>query len=215
MEPLTKRAFVAALNRMITTFDEQMEALSRMDAAIGDGDHGISMARGFHSVADRLPPVADQDIGTIAEMVGSSLTGVIGGATGPVFGTLFTELAFQAKGREELSVADLAQAFRRALDAIQAIGQAKVGDKTMVDALTPMVAALERAAGEGAGMDNALEMALRAAEGGRRSTAQLKATKGRARYLGEKSIGHEDPGAASFVLIVRSLLEGFRAGRNG
>src|SRR5574341_636068 len=132
METLTAGAFAAALNRMITTFDEQMETLSRLDAAIGDGDHGISMARGFHSVAERLPAVADRDIGTMAEMVGSSLTGVIGGVTGPVFGTLFSELASQAKGREELDVADLAKAFRRALVAIQGIGQAKVGDKTMV-----------------------------------------------------------------------------------
>ena len=213
METLTAGAFAAALNRMITTFDEQMETLSRLDAAIGDGDHGISMARGFHRVAERLPAVADRDIGTMAEMVGSSLTGVIGGVTGPVFGTLFSELATQAKGREELDVADLAKAFRRALVAIQGIGQAKVGDKTMVDALAPMVAALERAAADGAGMADALDEALRAAEEGRRSTAQMKATKGRARYLGERSIGHEDPGAVSFVLIVRALMEGYQAGR--
>jgi dihydroxyacetone kinase-like protein len=214
MHTLTKREFVAALNRMITTFEEQMEALSRMDAVIGDGDHGISMARGFHGVAERLPGMQERDIGTIADMVGSSLTGGIGGVTGPVFGALFSELASQAKGREDLDVADLTRAFRRALDAIQAIGQAKVGDKTMVDALAPMVAALEGAAAEGLGMDTALDMALQAAEEGARSTAQMRATKGRARYLGERSIGHEDPGAASFVLIVRALREGYRAGRN-
>jgi dihydroxyacetone kinase-like protein len=213
MHTLTKREFVAALNRMITTFEEQMEALSRMDAVIGDGDHGISMARGFHGVAERLPGMQERDIGTIADMVGS-LTGGIGGVTGPVFGALFSELASQAKGREDLDVADLTRAFRRALDAIQAIGQAKVGDKTMVDALAPMVAALEGAAAEGLGMDTALDMALQAAEEGARSTAQMRATKGRARYLGERSIGHEDPGAASFVLIVRALREGYRAGRN-
>jgi dihydroxyacetone kinase-like protein len=215
MQTMTGNMFVAALKRMVAVFQDQMDALSRMDAAIGDGDHGISMARGFQAVGAKLPDVQERGIGAIARMVGDSLTGGIGGVTGPVFGTIFTQLALQAQGRNELGVADLARALRGALEAIQTIGQAQVGDKTMVDALAPAVAALERAADEGRDLDDALAAAAQAAEGGARATAAMRATRGRARYLGERSVGHQDPGATSFALIMKALLEGCRATPTG
>jgi dihydroxyacetone kinase-like protein len=207
MSGLSKRAFVAALQRMAVIFDAEMDALSRLDAEIGDGDHGISMARGFRIVAERLPEVADQDIGAIAGMVGDALTGGIGGVTGPVFGTVFSRLAFRAQGREELTLPELAQAFRDALEGVQIMGRAAVGDKTMVDALAPTVEALARAAREGVNMERALQMAAEAAQAGAESTEAMRATKGRARYLGERSVGHRDPGAVSFALIMRALTE--------
>jgi dihydroxyacetone kinase-like protein len=211
MSELTKRDFIAALNRMVAVFEEEMDALCRMDALIGDGDHGISMARGFRTVAEKLPEVQQQDIGTIAGMVGSSLMGGIGGVTGPIFGTVFARLAAHAQGREHLAVADLARGFRAALDGVRAIGNAKLGDKTMVDALAPAVDALERAAEEGLDMKNALTRASQAAEDGARSTINMRATKGRARYLGERSIGHQDAGATSFALIMKSFAESYAA----
>jgi dihydroxyacetone kinase-like protein len=211
MSELTKRDFVAALNRMVAVFEEEMDSLCRMDSVIGDGDHGISMARGFRTVAEKLPAVQERDIGTIAGMIGSSLMGGVGGVTGPIFGTVFARLAAQAQGKEYLSVADLARAFRTALDGIRAIGNAKVGDKTMVDALAPAADALEHAANEGLDMKSALEQASQAAEEGARATINMRATKGRARYLGERSIGHQDAGATSFALIMKALSESYQA----
>lgn len=212
MSDLTKNDFVAALRRMAAVFEREMESLSRLDSLIGDGDHGISMARGFRAVAGQLPGVADQDIGAIAGMVASSLTGSIGGVTGPIFGTVFARLAATAGGKEHLNVDDLARGFRAALDAVSAIGNARPGDKTMVDALAPAASALEQAAREGLDMETALERAARAADEGARATVQMRATKGRARYLGERSIGHQDPGATSFALIVRALADAYRDG---
>jgi len=211
MSELTKRDFLAAMNRMIIIFEEEMESLCRLDSISGDGDHGISMARGFRSVAEKLPAVQERDIGSIASMVGSSLMGDLGGVTGPIFGMIFVRLALQAQGKEQLSVTDLAQAFRAALDGIRALGQAEVGDKTMVDALAPAVDALERAASAGLDMRCALERASRAAEEGASSTVNMRASKGRARYVGERSIGHQDAGATSFALIMKALSEAYRA----
>jgi dihydroxyacetone kinase-like protein len=197
---------------MAVVFEAEMDALSRLDSFIGDGDHGISMARGFRAVAEQLPGVAEQDIGAIAGMVASSLTGSIGGVTGPIFGTVFAGLATHAKGKEHLNVDDLARGFRAALEAVTAIGHAGPGDKTMVDALAPAASALEQAAREGLDMETALERAARAANEGARATVQMRATKGRARYLGERSIGHQDPGATSFALIMQALADAYRDG---
>jgi dihydroxyacetone kinase-like protein len=169
------------------------------------------MARGFRLVSEKLPTVERTDIGTVAGMVGETLTGGIGGVTGPVFGTVFTQLAEHAQGKDELSVAELAAAFRAALDGVQAMGRAQVGDKTMVDALAPAVEALVRGAHERMKMEQALELAAQAAENGARSTEGMKATKGRARYLGERSVGHRDPGAMSLALIMRALKEAYVA----
>ncbi|HLW59849.1 MAG TPA: dihydroxyacetone kinase subunit DhaL [bacterium] len=211
MSELTRKDFVAALNRMVTAFEEAKDSLCRMDSIIGDGDHGISMVRGFRAVAEKLPAVQERDIATISGMVGSSLIGGIGGVTGPIFGTVFARLAVQAEGKEQLTVADLAQALRAALDGIRAIGHAEVGDKTMVDALAPTTEALEQAAKEGLDMRSALERASRAAEEGARSTINMRATKGRARYLGGRSIGHQDPGATSFAFIIKALSVSYQA----
>jgi len=210
---VTKRDFLAALNRMVVVFEEERDSLCRMDSIIGDGDHGISMARGFRAVAEKLPAVQDEDIGTIAGMVGSVLIGGIGGVTGPIFGTVFARLAAQARGRDRLSVADLARGLRSAVDGVRAIGHANVGDKTMVDALAPAADTLERAAGEGLEMASALEQAALAAEEGARSTVSMRATKGRARYLGERSVGHQDAGATSFALMMKALSQSYRTAR--
>jgi phosphoenolpyruvate---glycerone phosphotransferase subunit DhaL len=209
MTTLSRQTFVAAVRRMAAIFEEEMDALSRLDAVIGDGDHGISMARGFRIVAEKLPAVEGMDIGAVAGMVGDTLTGGIGGVTGPVFGTVFTQLAAHAQGKHELSVAELATAFVAALEGVQALGGAQIGDKTMVDALAPAAEALARGANERMQMGQALELAAQAAEAGARSTEGMKATKGRARYLGERSIGHRDPGAVSFSLIMRALKEAY------
>jgi dihydroxyacetone kinase-like protein len=209
MTTLSRQTFVAAVRRMAAVFEEEMDALSRLDAVIGDGDHGISMARGFRIVAEKLPAVEGKDIGAVAGMVGETLTGGIGGVTGPVFGTVFTQLAAHAQGEHELSVAELATAFVAALEGVQALGGAQVGDKTMVDALAPAAEALARGANEGIQMGQALELAAQAADAGARSTEGMKATKGRARYLGERSIGHRDPGAVSFSLIMHALKDAY------
>jgi dihydroxyacetone kinase-like protein len=210
-DALTKRDIVAAVRHMAAVFDGETDALCRLDAAVGDGDHGLSMARGFRTAAERLPGVQDLDIGAIAGMVGAALAGGIGGVTGPIFGTLFLRLGAEAQGKEQLEVADLARAFRGALDAIRALGGAQPGDKTMVDALAPVVEVLERAAAEALLVQSALDRAAGAADEGARATIGMRATIGRARYLGERSIGHQDPGATSFALIMRALSDSYRA----
>ena len=208
---MTRSDFIAALNRMAAVFEAKRDSLCRMDSVIGDGDHGISMARGFRTVAEKLPAVQQQDIGTIAGMVGASLMEGIGGVTGPIFGTVFMRLAAQAEGKEQLSVADLARALRSAADGVRSIAGANIGDKTMLDALAPAADALDRAASEGLDMGRALARALQAAEDGARSTTDMRATKGRARYLGERSIGHQDAGATSFALIMSALSQSYTA----
>lgn len=201
--------FKQALLRMSQVFEAQKEYLSELDAALGDGDHGLSMARGFKAVAERLEGAqasdGASDIGALCTTTGTVLAGSIGGATGPIFGTVFLRWGSQAKGKEAVGTSDLAQMFEAALEGVQAIGKAQPGDKTMVDALAPATKAVKAAAQEGRSAQDALAAAAVAARRGAEETKSMQATKGRARYQGEKSIGHMDAGAMSLTLILETL----------
>ena len=186
---------------------ENKDYLTELDSAIGDADHGINMNRGFQKVHDRLTAGSYADLGAVLKDVGMTLMGSVGGASGPLYGTMFMKMSSRLAGREELDTPSLAEAVEEGLKGIVALGRANLQDKTMVDSLTPAVEALKRAASEGLPLEAALESAVEAARTGMESTIPLVARKGRASYLGERSAGHQDPGATSVFLILSAILE--------
>ena len=183
------------------------DALTQLDAQIGDGDHGANMHRGFQAVLAKLPGVADKDIGSIFKTVGMTLVSTVGGAGGPLYGTLFMQLGTATTGKMEMTLADWSAAMQAGVDGVVMRGKANPGDKTMVDALLPAVAALKAAAANGAAFAEALRAAEQAGREGMLATIPLVARKGRASYLGERSAGHQDPGATSSYLLLRTASE--------
>ena len=182
------------------------DQLTQLDAAIGDGDHGINMVRGFDAVQETLAGQGGDPLpGQLLITCGKTLVATVGGASGPLWGS-----ALRAAGRSlgdaaEIDAARLADAVDAALAAVKDLGAAEVGDKTIVDALEPAAAALRSAVGGGDPLSRAVNAAAAAAEDGAQATSPLQARKGRASYLGERSIGHQDPGATSTALILRAL----------
>ena len=185
---------------------DRRDYLTQLDAAIGDGDHGVNMDRGFEAVGKAL---AAQDgslpPGKLLTVAGKTLVSTVGGASGPLWGTAFRRAGRALGDREELDGQDLVVALRAALDGVVELGAAQPGDKTMVDALGPAIDALDSALAAGEPLDAALAAATAAAESGAKATVPLQARKGRASYLGERSIGHQDPGATSAALIMAAL----------
>jgi phosphoenolpyruvate---glycerone phosphotransferase subunit DhaL len=180
------------------------ERLTQLDSAIGDGDHGINMARGMRTARSKIEGLDDPDIGKLLKAVGMALVSSVGGAGGPLYGTLFMQMGSKLSGAEKLSLEDWAEALEAGVNGIRARGKAEVGDKTMLDALSPAVEALKGAISEGATLPEALKRSAAAAEEGVASTIPLVARKGRASYLGERSAGHQDPGATSSHLLLQS-----------
>ncbi|CUS03763.2 dihydroxyacetone kinase, C-terminal domain [Candidatus Promineifilum breve] len=204
---VTKEQIVRWLELTTAVLSDNRDYLTQLDAAIGDADHGTNMDRGFQKVAEKLPTVADKDIGNILKTVGMTLISSVGGASGPLYGTFFQRGGMAADAKEELSDDDLVTTLQGAVDGVQARGRAQPGDKTMMDALLPAMVALRAAVAEGRGSAAAVAAAVAAAEQGMKDTIPLQARKGRASYLGERSIGHQDPGATSSYLILNALLE--------
>jgi dihydroxyacetone kinase-like protein len=184
----------------------QADHLTQLDAAIGDGDHGINMNRGFTAVVavldgqeEALPP------GRVLVLSGKTLVSTVGGASGPLWGSFLRAVGRSLGAAATVDGEALATALEAGVAAVQDLGAAVPGDKTMVDALVPAVGALRGAVTDGVALDAALEQAAVAAQEGARATVPLQARKGRASYLGERSVGHEDPGAASAALVLRAL----------
>ncbi len=193
----------------ITSAAEVIEAnrdhLTQLDAAIGDADHGINLARGFAAVLAAFDAKSAATPGAVLTLTGSTLISKVGGASGPLYGMAFRR-AGQALGTaEEVDLPALAQALEAALAGVQQLGAAREGDKTMVDALAPAIRAFGKAVAEGAAAGDALAALAEAAAAGAAATVPMEARKGRASYLGPRSIGHEDPGAASTALILAAL----------
>jgi len=196
------------LRRSAEELRVQREYLTELDAAIGDGDHGINMDRGFTAVLEKLPSVSEADIGTILKTVGTTLVSTVGGASGPLYGTAFLRAGTALAGKQELQASDIVAGLEAALEGIKARGHAQIGEKTMVDALSPAVEAYKAACALGKPFQEALQAAGDAAEDGMKGTIPLVATKGRASYLGERSAGHQDPGATSVTLLLRAAANG-------
>jgi dihydroxyacetone kinase-like protein len=186
---------------------ENRDYLTQLDAAIGDADHGANMDRGFKAVIGKVPEMADKDIGTVFKTVGMTLLSTVGGAGGPLYGTFFIQAGMKTAGKMELTLEDWTTAMEAALAGIIMRGKAELGDKTMVDALTPALDALKQAMLENLPMHQALLNSAEAARAGMEGTIPLVARKGRASYLGERSAGHQDPGATSSYLILKTAAE--------
>jgi dihydroxyacetone kinase-like protein len=197
--------------RFIRTFAgviaENKEYLTQLDSAIGDADHGINMDRGFRAVIDKIEPLEPGDIGAMFKTVGMTLVSTVGGAGGPLYGTLFLQLGLKGAGKQELEPEDWADMLAAAVDGVIARGKAELEDKTMVDALVPGRDAFRAALEGGATLGDALLRSADAAEEGMRATIPLIARKGRASYLGERSAGHQDPGATSSALLLRTAAQ--------
>ena len=203
--PITTEDTVRWIQQVAIVLHENREYLTQLDSPIGDADHGINMDRGFKAVMDKLPTVANMDIGSILKTVGTTLVSTVGGASGPLYGTAFLRAGMATSGKNELYEADVVHMLGAALEGIKARGKAQPGEKTMVDALTPALAAMKDA--EPQGMSQLLRRGSDAAEAGMKATIPLLATKGRASYLGERSIGHQDPGATSTWLVLKALAD--------
>ena len=190
---------------MAEKIQEQKDFLTELDNEIGDGDHGINMARGFAAVKEKLPAMTDKDVGAILKEVGMTLVSTVGGASGPLYGTAFMKAGMACKGMAEISGEDMLKALSAAIAGIKQRGKSEEGEKTMLDALCPAERALSEALEGGAALKDALGKAVNAAEAGLLHTRDIIATKGRASYLGERSLGHQDPGATSSLLMLQVL----------
>jgi phosphoenolpyruvate---glycerone phosphotransferase subunit DhaL len=190
---------------------ENKDYLTKLDQAIGDADHGINMDRGMTAVLAKLDGLEGEDIGALLKTVGMTLVSTVGGAAGPLYGTLFLQMGVATVGKSELEPEDWAAALDAAVQGVQMRGKAEPGDKTMVDALIPARDAFSAAVAEGASFEEALGRSAQAAEEGMQATIPLVAKKGRASYLGERSAGHQDPGATSSHLLLKTAAETWTA----
>jgi phosphoenolpyruvate---glycerone phosphotransferase subunit DhaL len=209
MTSISSANIEAWLRRCAEVFAEHKDELTDLDAKIGDADHGVNMARGFSAIVPKLDPLVDKSIGSLFRTSAMTLISQVGGASGPLYGTFFLQAARPANGKIELTLKELCQCFDTGLTGIVNLGKAVVGDKTMVDVLTPALAALHPKNGDS--LKTALERAAAVAREAAESTIPLIAKKGRASYLGERSIGHKDPGAASSALLLDALAETIKA----
>jgi dihydroxyacetone kinase-like protein len=200
-------------SRFLETFAARIHAakqeLTELDSAIGDADHGINMDRGMTAILELIPGLQDGDAGTLFKQTGMKLISTVGGASGPLYGTFFLRLGTSFGTATEIGPTELAAGFRAGLEGVIARGKAGLDDKTMVDAMVPAVAALEAGIAD---LPAALDAAAIAAAQGRDRVTPLVARKGRASYLGERSAGHQDPGATSTTILFESLRDALRAG---
>jgi dihydroxyacetone kinase-like protein len=186
---------------------ENKDYLTQLDSAIGDADHGINMNRGMQAALAKLDGQAPGDVGALFKTIGMTLVSTVGGAGGPLYGTLFLQLGVATAGKDAVEPADWSAALANAVSGVQARGKAELEDKTMVDALAPARDAFAAAVQEGAPFGAALRRAAEAAEAGMKATIPLVARKGRASYLGERSAGHQDPGATSSWLLMKTVAD--------
>ena len=197
----------AIVEGMAKKIEAEKEYLTELDNEIGDGDHGINLARGFEAVEKKLPSLAGGDIGALLKGVGMQLVSTVGGASGPLYGTAFMKAGMACKGLTEIDGPAFVKAMEAAVDGIKMRGKATEGEKTMLDALYPALKVLQDDVTAGKSLKEALQDAAQAAEKGVEYTKTIIATKGRASYLGERSLGHQDPGATSSLYLLQVLAE--------
>jgi dihydroxyacetone kinase-like protein len=192
-------------------FAENRQMLTELDSAIGDGDFGVSMDRGFTAAQAELSAHPPPDLRTAFQSVASVLIRTMGGASGPLYGTFFLRAGAACAGKSELAPADVLALFQAGVEGLQQRGKAEPGDKTMLDALIPALDAMRRALEDGSGLAEILEQGATAAEAGMRATISMQGRKGRASYLGARSIGHQDPGATASYLLLKAAAEVWRS----
>lgn len=204
---VTKEQILQWLQSVATVIEQNKDYLTELDSAIGDADHGINMNRGFQKVVSQLATVADKDIGSIFKTVSMTLISSVGGASGPLYGTMFLRGSTAVANKSELIDEDMVLLFEAFVDGVVQRGKANLGDKTMLDSLAPATEAFKQAIATNLTTVEALEKAVAAAEEGMKNTIPIVAKKGRSSYLGDRSAGHQDPGATSVYFILRTLLE--------
>jgi len=197
----------AWVRRFAALVSENKDYLTELDAAIGDADHGSNLDRGMTAAVAALDELGPTAAGPLFSKVGMTLVSTVGGASGPLFGTLFLRMGTSLGDTDSAGAGQIAAALRAGLDGVEARGKAQPGDKTMYDALAPAVDALDKAVAEGADLADGLGRARDAAAEGRDATIPMLARKGRASYLGERSVGHQDPGATSVALLLQAATD--------
>ena len=188
---------------------DNAQFLTDLDAAIGDADHGINMNRGMAAVVAALDDAPPPDLAALCKKVGMTLVSSVGGASGPLYGTFFLRMATVVGAVDSVDAAGFAKALRAGVDGVVQRGRAEAADKTMYDALAPALDALDAALTSGADLSSGLQDALSAAEKGRDATEPMVARKGRASYLGQRSVGHQDPGATSAAMLIAAAATTF------
>ena len=196
---------IEILKKIIADVEEQKLFLTELDNVIGDGDHGINLARDFHAVNDVIGTFEGKDIGSILKAVGMKLVSTVGGASGPLYGTAFMKAGAYLNGKMEMNMDDFIGMMDVAIEGIMKRGKAVKGEKTMLDAMIPALDAMKASYEADKDAKKALDAGVAAAEEGIEYTKTIIATKGRASYLGERSIGHQDPGATSFTLMLKAV----------
>ena len=186
---------------------QNRDYLTQLDSPIGDADHGINIDRGFRTVNERIPTMVNMDIGSIFKTVGTTLVSTVGGASGPLYGTAFLRMGVATAGKRELYAADIVAMLEGAVEGVRARGKAQQGEKTMLDALLPALESAKEAVAQQLPLSQLLHTMSEAAQQGMKATIPMLAMKGRASYLGERSIGHQDPGATSSWLLLKVLAD--------
>lgn len=183
---------------------EEKDFLTELDRPIGDNDHGINMAKGFTEVKKKLESMADADLGTIFKSTGMTLVSTVGGSSGPLYGTAFMKMGMALNGKKEMNMQEFLAALQMGVEGVGQRGRSTTEEKTMLDAMVPALNAMKEASEGGQTAKAALEAGVKAAEAGVEHTKELIATKGRASYVGERGIGHQDPGATSFTFMLQT-----------
>lgn len=200
---------IAILDRIGDKIIEEKDYLTELDRPIGDNDHGINMAKGFTEVKKKLPSLKGQDLGSIFKAVGMTLVSTVGGSSGPLYGTAFMKMGMSLTAKKEMSFPEFLTAFKAGVEGVGQRGRSTTEEKTMLDAMVPALKAMEAASERGQDAREALKEGAAAALAGAEHTKELIATKGRASYLGERGIGHQDPGATSFTYMLQTAAEQF------
>jgi len=198
------------LDALQKVFNENRQQLTDLDSAVGDGDFGISLDRGFTAVQSELSANPPTDLRAVFQSVATILIKTMGGSSGPLLGTFFLRAAATCAGKSELAPADVVALFQAGVEGLQQRGKAALGDKTMMDAWLPAVNAMRSALESGSGLAEILETGAAAAEAGMRATITMQARKGRGSYLGERSVGHQDPGATATYMLFKAAAEVWR-----
>ncbi|MBV7273621.1 dihydroxyacetone kinase subunit L [Clostridiaceae bacterium UIB06] len=201
------KQLIQILNRISEVIDANKTYLTELDAAIGDGDHGLNMNKGFMAVKEKLKDEVGNDIGDILKKTGMALVSNVGGASGPLYGTAFMKAAVVVNGKQSIDIRDFVKMLEEALQGVKMRGKGEFGDKTMIDAIEPALDAIKSSIDSGIDTIKILEKAKTAAFQGVEDTKKIIAKKGRASYLGERSIGHQDAGATSSYLIFNTIYE--------
>ena len=197
-------SLISAMNRRIS---EKKDYLTELDNIIADGDHGINMARGFAAVNEKLSGLAEKDIGTVLKTAGMTIVSEVAGTSGPLYGTAFMRAGMIVGTKETVDIITFTECLNAAIEGVMARGKSTAGEKTMLDAMIPAYREIKHFADSGNSAKEALLAGVKAAWDGVEYTKTIAATKGRASYIGDRSIGHQDPGATSFAYILECIAE--------